>query len=315
MTHPRWGVGSNQYQKRAGSGAQGRPETDLSLDAPPSAQPTGVELTPALIKSRNHLLDALTVLAPHAEALTVIGAQAVHERTDPDLPIPSTSTEDGDLAVTPELLVAQPQMGTLLGEHGYQPKFPERPGIWVKADHPEASVDLLVPESVAGPGRRSAKTFHNQGRNVIGRAAGIEMAMTDRNLVTLVSLDGSRPDVPAYVAGTAALLCAKSYKITERIEARDRGKLDRVKPKDAGDMWRLMASSDPTTVRETFRRCEADPKIGPSARIGRAYFESLFSPTGEGHDLILRDLGPLLDEESTRMHIENWMASFAGELD
>lgn len=98
-------------------------------------------------------------------------------------------------------------------------------------------------------------------------APGIELAALDRDLMPIESFtDTSVRD--AYVAGTAALLCAKAHKLGERVHARTAGLRDRVLAKDAGDMWRLMAASDPRAVAETFALLSGDEQVGRVARTG-----------------------------------------------
>jgi hypothetical protein len=312
MVGQRWGVGSNQYQKRPGIG--GTPQRSPAARSIPqvtlSANISFPE-TPGLIAARNALLDALEVLAPQGEALTVIGAQAVYEHTAQDLDVPPTSTEDGDFAVTPQLLVASPRVGDLLTAAGYVAKMPDRPGIWMKPENPRASIDLLVPEAFAGSKGRAARTPTDQGKNVIGRAAGIEMVLTDRDLRTLTALDGTSRSARTYVAGPAALLCAKSYKLIERINSRDTGKKDRVLPKDASDMWLLMASTDGLHIRNTFAVAEDHPAVGPAARQGRAYIERLFGLEGEAVELVIRSFGGRVPAGTIASTVSEWLHQFS----
>lgn len=108
--------------------------------------------------------------------------------------------------------------------------------------------DLLVPGALAGPGRRSARV-PNQDHHAIGRADGLEMTILDREKKRIEALDSSGRSVEAYVVGPAALLCAKAYKLYERLADSAAGRGEQVKPKDAGDVWRRMAVTDPGQVR------------------------------------------------------------------
>jgi hypothetical protein len=53
------------------------------------------------VQARRALLDALTALRPHLEAVVLIGAQAVYLRTEGRLPGYQPFTTDADLVTTP----------------------------------------------------------------------------------------------------------------------------------------------------------------------------------------------------------------------
>jgi hypothetical protein len=105
-------------------------------------------------------------------------------------------------------------------------------------------------------------------------------------------------------------MCAKSYKLFERIEAANGGGRNRVKAKDAGDVWRLIATTDAGEIRETFRQCEEHSTLGEACRKGRSYFEMLFAGRGRGVDLAVQDLADEIDEDTVRSSVSNWIACF-----
>ncbi len=71
-------------------------------------------------------------LGTQAIALTLIGAQAVYERTSAiDIPELAPATGDADFVVDPDLLVDDPQIGPAMTTAGFSLR-PDRPGIWVK---------------------------------------------------------------------------------------------------------------------------------------------------------------------------------------
>lgn len=306
MTPPHWWVGPDGY------GQDPPPVRAGLLDRTVGQTALRHQLAPALIESRNYLLNALDALSNQSQALTVIGAQAVHERSSA-LKLQSTSTTDGDLAVSPELFADCPTVADALRKAGYCQRSQDRPGIWVSNDRDNDSVDLLVPETFAGNGRRAARTRSDHGRNAIGRAAGIELATFDRDQIELASFDLSRSGRTAWVAGTAALLVAKSYKLIERINARDAGKPNRVKPKDAGDIVRLMLSSDPGVVGDTIRKFADDhAAVAQTARTGRAYLVRLFGLEDEGAYLAAQDLVPQMSEKEIAQESSDWISTFVG---
>ena len=61
-------------------------------------------------------------------------------------------TTDGDLALNPSVLDDEPILADLLRAAGFDLAL--KPGTWSLTD---VQIDLLVPESLGGPGRRSAR--------------------------------------------------------------------------------------------------------------------------------------------------------------
>ena len=200
----------------------------------------------ALVRARAVLLAGLSALGPQREALTVVGAQAVFEHTRDRSDIPLTLTVDGDMSVAPSLVDPSFDIGRAMAAAGFV-AHPDRPGIWGLPGLGDETVgfDLLVPGAVAGPGRRGARV-PGQDRHAIGRADGLELSLLDREKRLISALDGSGRSVEAYVAGPAALLCAKAYKLRERLAEALAGGRDRVKPKDAADVLAGRRTTVPT---------------------------------------------------------------------
>ena len=112
----------------------------------------------------------------------------------------------------------------------------DQPGRWTSLE--EVYVDLLVPEALAGPGRRGAD-LGVHGRTVARRAKGLEGALVDRSRHTIGALgvvDSRSYEI--WIAGPAALLVAKVHKIAERV-----GSPARESDKDALDVLRLLRAS------------------------------------------------------------------------
>jgi len=247
-------------------------------------------LAPSLVEAREHLCEALDVLAAHREGLVVIGSHAVHERTK-HVWAESTATKDSDLAVAPALISGQPQIDQVLRDVGFRPlgEFTEhaahlrylgQPGLWGKGFDPVglplAEVDLIVPETLSGGGDddRAPASTAAHGQMATRTALGIELAVVDRDLMPIESFtNGSVRE--AWVAGTAALLCAKAFKIAERLDQRLTTGRNRLRPKDGADIWRLMAASDPCEIVETFRRLADDATVGTVACTGMKHLRRL----------------------------------------
>lgn len=313
---PTGGPGSNQHAKkprRGGASVAASEHQHQALRRAAEAshvflvEPGSVD--PGLMVARTALLDTLDRLGPQANALTLIGAQAVYERTSAiEIPELAPATGDADLAVDPDLLLDGPQIGPAMTAAGFSLR-PDRPGIWIKSDR-TVGVDFLVPDTFAGTGRRSAKLLRPQGKKAVGRAAGLELTVFDRELLPVTGLEkGDERVRQVSVAGHAALFCAKAHKLAERIA--DRTRPDRVRPKDAADMYRLMLAADPEQVRHTFAAAEVDNRLRETGEHGRAHLSALFGP-GPGKQLVAIALGVegAERERSIASDIAGWMSRF-----
>jgi len=135
-----------------------------------------------------------------------------------------------------------------------------QPGSWV---NPEGiPVDLMVPESFAGAGGPTARGARvpPHDRRAMRRARGLEATLVDSTVETVRALDPADPRVyEARVAGPAALLVAKTYKIAERVETPRR-----LVDKDAHDMYRVLVALETELLTAGFRRLLADPVSAPT---------------------------------------------------
>lgn len=125
--------------------------------------------------ARRVLLDALQALGPQHEALVLVGAQAVYLHTGDANLVVAPYTKDADVALDPALLQDEPLLADVLGKAGFRPG--EHPGSWHgQSDIP---VDLLVPATLGGPGRRGAR-LGVHGNRAARKVAGLEGALVDR---------------------------------------------------------------------------------------------------------------------------------------
>jgi len=263
-------------------------------------------LAPSLTVSRVTLCEALDALGAHRDSLVVIGSHAVHERAGHVWEF-STSTKDADLAVIPVLLSAVPVIDQAMREAGFRPlsEFDEhpkhrrylgQPGLWGRGfdqgGNPLGEVDILVPQALSGGGGddddQAPPATAGHGCLATRATPGIELAAADRDLMPIRSFaDGSSR--MAWVAGIAALLCAKAYKVADRVAQRDQSGRDRVSAKDGGDIWRLMAASDPHVVAATWLHLTADEQVGATAQDGIARMRQLVT-SGVLRELAAADL-------------------------
>ena len=116
---------------------------------------------PIYVAARRALLNALDALQPHLEALVLVGAQAVYLHAgEGDLAV-APATTDGDVAIDPARLGPSPILEDALREADFE-RQPAVVGIWQTSLNVEGiarrvQVDLLVPASLGGPGRRGAR--------------------------------------------------------------------------------------------------------------------------------------------------------------
>jgi hypothetical protein len=244
-----------------------------------SKVPDGIDPRQLSIVARRVLLDGLEALHDHAEAITVVGAQAVYLRSADAAVTAAAYTSDGDLGLDPCLLENEPLLSEALRSAGFELLQPDQPGLWGRTEliHGVATsveLDLLMGDSLVR-GRRGARIPPHDKRSV-RRVAGIETAVVDRSRLTITALDETdERQMSVYVAGTAALLVAKAYKLKERYDARV-SKPHRLVDKDAGDVYRLMSATRPADVAASFLNLIAHDRVGAVTTTGLGYLHELF---------------------------------------
>jgi hypothetical protein len=271
---------------------------------PPEAGKASLEY----VAARRILLDALEALKPHAGAMVLAGAQAVYLRTGPNsLPIADYTT-DGDLAIDPALLSDAPPLGELMEAAGFEltelQGSPE-PGIWqkrVEIDGLEINVpvDLIVPGEVAPPGGTRGPRLKGHGKRAARKTSGLEAALVDSDVMSVRALDdpGDPRSAMLRVAGVAALLVAKTHKVSDRIESGRHGRLD---DKDAADVARLMQTSSPAAVASNLQELLNHPSAGATTEFAVEQFNRLFgSRAGLGVEMAVRALRGAIPEDRVR---------------
>ncbi len=194
---------------------------------------------PLYVAARQVLLDALHALREHLDSIVLVGAQAVYIHAgEADVAI-APFTTDGDLAIDPRHLAPQPLMEVALGGAGFR-LVDNAVGTWevsveINGIVTPVGIDLLVPESLGGAGRRGARIAPH-ARTVARKASGLEATLVDRELHTITALDpADHRRFELAVAGPAALIVAKVHKILDRVDDKDR-----ISEKDALDVYRLL---------------------------------------------------------------------------
>lgn len=264
------------------------------------------EPDPQYSAARRALLDGLAALAPHLDSIVVIGAQAIYLHTGPaDLAIAEFTT-DADLAIGPQFLAAEPDIGELMEAHGFQ--LQDNPGMWRTPYG--IQVDLLVPEALAGRGRRSAE-LRGHGRRVARRAKGVEGALVDRALRTVRAFDpAGQREFDVSVAGPAALLVAKVHKIAERADS-----ATRAVDKDALDVLRLLRAIPLDEMTHGMRRLLASSLAGDITREAIELADGLFrQPDHTGPRMAARAVGGLEDPDVIAASLAALYTDVADEL-
>lgn len=235
------------------------------------------ELDPLYVAARRVLLDALVALKPHLGAVVVVGAHAVYLRTgDAGLAI-APFTTDADLALQPQILANRPGLERLLRDAGFEREDHNKPGAWVAkttigGKQVDVPVDLMVPAAAAPGGGRRAVDLPGHDRMATRRTTGLEGCLVDNKIEVIHALD---PDdhrvVQVRVAGPTALIIAKLHKLHDRQDDERR-----LADKDAGDVFRLMQSTDADTFIAMTRHLLNDPLCCDSTRAALRYLDELF---------------------------------------
>jgi hypothetical protein len=248
-------------------------------------------ISPVYVRARRALLDALQALGPHRKAVILVEAQAVYLHVGEAREPLSSFTIDADLALNPAELLDEPSLHAALSNAGFRRK--EQPGLWFTPDNVE--VDLLVPASLAGSGRRGVDLGPHHERTGAMRAAGLEAALVDNAPHRIAALDpDDQRSFDIAIAGPAALLIAKLHKIGERID----GPRDRLKNKDASDLFLLLRATETATLAATLRRLRELPETAGTTQAALRYLRDLFTSDADtGIGLLRAAVAGIEDEE------------------
>ncbi len=248
---------------------------------------------PEYVLARRVLLDALDALGEHRGSLVLVGAQAVYFHTGAAQMAVAEHTTDADLALDPRLLQPHPLLAEVLGAAGFRPG--KNPGTWLGAS--DVEVDLLVPDSLGGGGRRGAR-LPPHGNQVARKARGLEAALVDHAPHEIASLE---PDVDqrahtVEVAGPTGLLVAKLHKIADRV-----GDVDRARDKDALDVLRLLQAVPTAVLAERLQQLVNEPVCADVTRQAVQLLGTLFAAEGgSGAEMAARAAVPLENPDTIR---------------
>lgn len=119
------------------------------------------------------------------------------------------------------------------------------------------------------------------------------------------------PTVDTYVAGPAALLCAKAYKIHDRLEPTElRRNADRLRPKDFADLYRLLIAVAPADVAVIFARGIADTRIGEAVSLGRDHLVEILADSSTVASMVADAWGNPSREAEFQAQVDGWRRVF-----
>jgi len=250
---------------------------------------------PLYVAARRVLLDALQAVRGHLEALVLVGSQAVYIHSgEIDLAV-APYTTDGDLAIDPNQLGPEPVLETALTAAGFGQR-PDVVGIWhrsieVSGEVRSVTVDLLVPDSLGGRGRRGAR-IPPHGKQVARKVVGLEATLVDRDRRNIAALDpGDDRRFDIWIAGPAGLLVAKIHKIRERVTSRDR-----TSDKDALDVYRLLRAVSTVELAHRVRGLLGSRLSRDATMVAIEQLPRLFgSPTALGCQMATRSAAQAVD--------------------
>lgn len=254
---------------------------------------------PLYVAARGALLDALEAVDAHLDAIVIVGAQAIYLNTpDTELPV-APYTTDADLGLDPSRLADEPLLERLLRDAGFE-QDPRHVGIWTKEMPVEGirrsvDVDLLVPASLGGPGRRGARIPPHDKR-AARKVNGLEGALVDREVLLVGALDEQDPrSFPVAVAGPAALIVAKIHKMRDRA-----GTEGRESDKDALDVFRLLRAVRTDDLARRLEALKRDDRSRNVASQAIHSFSELFGTArSPGCRMAARALTPMEPEATT----------------
>lgn len=265
------------------------------------------------VEARRVLLDALTALTPHIDALVLVGAQAVYLRTAGRIETYQPFTTDADVVLDPRLLGPIPPLGQAMQRAGFT--LTDEPGIWeahlTRPGFDEeivVPVDLIVPEELAPKaGRRSARLPGEHGKATARKSPGLAGALVDNSPIELASLEGGDARlITVNVAGYGALLVAKLHKLGDRLATPER-----LHAKDAGDVYRLFDAVSPDDMAITLRALLDDERSTATTTKALAYLGQLFvTSTSTGTQFAVDALRAVLPAET----VNAAMTAYADEL-
>jgi hypothetical protein len=218
--------------------------------------------------------------------LVLVGAQAIYLHTGAAQFAVAEFTTDGDVAIDPRTLSGAPEIASAMRKANFfldERDGRQLVGVWASmreiAGVPaKVTVDLLVPDALGGAGRRAARVPQHEKGSML-KVHGLEAALVDSGAMRIGALEAT--DARSFtlrVAGPTVLLISKTIKLSERVMAGalERGRADRVKPKDSLDVLRLLQAIPSSRLAEGFAGLLADETAEPVTSEALGKLSGLF---------------------------------------
>jgi hypothetical protein len=265
---------------------------------------------PEYVLARRALIDVLELLEPQRDGLVLVGAQAVYLRAPAERTQQATYTTDGDLAIDPDLLSDNPDIGKVLIDAGYE-RGPN-PGSFVAPNGVE--IDLMVPEGAVAASTRRSAPLTGQSHFTARRTPGLELALLDADVLPIAALDDADlRSIDLRVAGPAALAVAKLIKLNERLSG---PRTDRIISKDASDLLRLFRYCDARTIGQ---RLAALASVDAVADVTHRAVEFLRAdtsrPQGRIAALAIEDRSPAETERQVQAAVHEFSRRLLSAFD
>lgn len=228
--------------------------------------PDGIDRAPLTVAARRVLLDAVQALDEQRNAIVLVGAQAVYLRSRDAMFSVAAYTSDGDLALDPGRLAGEPRIELLMSARF---TLSDQPGMWTRQVHigdlqVGINVDLLVPATFGGGGKRAAR-IPPHARNAARKVPGLEPATVDNDVMALASLEPTVDTLRGEGRRCRGAAGGQGVQIGDRLAHPVPG---READKDAGDVIRLMATSDAAAVAARFSDLLVHPTVGHVTAVG-----------------------------------------------
>ena len=182
----------------------------------------------------------------------------------------------------PDVLSADPLVNHAMRDAGFEPD-PRSSAVGTWISRRGVPVDLMVPDAVAGAGRRGVRVPPHDSK-AMRRARGLEAALVDNAPILIGALDPAADprEFTLAVAGPAALLVAKLHKIHDRIDTPDR-----LNNKDAHDVYRLLRAIETEVLSDALSRLLRDPLGSEVTREALEHLDRDFALGANARDSLM----------------------------
>ena len=262
-----------------------------------------------ILEAKSALFDAMNALGPHRDSVILVGAQAVYQHTGKINLAVAEYTRDSDLVLDVSTLGDAPAISNLLKAAGCYQTIGANPGAWLNKKG--IPVDLMTPFTLTGGGSRAADISPHM-KETARRTPGLEAAIVDNKVMNIRSLEVDAPKLSMKVAGPAALMIAKAFKINDR-----KNSTSRLMDKDALDIYRLLVATEAKDLIPVFVTLLSDSITRTTALEGVKFLNEIFILGEEpvGGTMVARALESIQDASIVSNAVRILMSEILGPFD